>query len=490
LPPLEPGKQEYIGGHGETPVLLVQGPPGTGKSYTTAFAVLARLQGAMTAGQDCRVFLTCKTHHATDVLLEKLVEALENLRTLRAQAPHLFEEFIDPRLLELPCFRVRPRGAVPEGVIALPRKEDLPPGTPKAVRQIDAQRWCVVATPPGGVYGIVKEEWPKALLGHELCDLLVLDEASQMNLPEAVMAALLLKPAGRVIVVGDPRQMPPIIKHDWSNEPRRTFKEYRAFESLFAALQPLGTATIKFNESFRLHRDMAAFLCKEIYRKDGIAYFSQQHRTLAPGAYADPFVAAVLSPEHTLVVVVHDEADSQFRNRFEQALATPLLEALALGHGLGPEHGLGVVVPHRAQRAALQDAIPCLTVRDPQTQVISLSAVDTVERFQGGERDVIVVSATESDREYLQIAGDFLLDPRRLTVALSRAKHKMVLIASRSVFTLFSMDEDTFDNAQLWKNLLRYTCTELLWEGVRDGHGVRVWGNMPAAGSRPADPQM
>ncbi|MGH2391828.1 MAG: DNA helicase, partial [Chloroflexota bacterium] len=66
LPPFEPGKQEYIGGHGETPVLLVQGPPGTGKSYTTAFAVLARLQGAMTAEQDCRVFLTCKTHHATD----------------------------------------------------------------------------------------------------------------------------------------------------------------------------------------------------------------------------------------------------------------------------------------------------------------------------------------------------------------------------------------------------------------------------------------
>ena len=98
--------------------------------------------------------------------------------------------------------------------------------------------------------------------------------------------------------------------------------------------------------------------------------------------------------------------------------------------------------------------------------MISLSAVDTVERFQGGERDVMVVTATESDREYLQIAGDFLLDPRRLTVALSRAKHKMVLIASRSVFTLFSMDEETFTNGQLWKNLLRHTCTELLWEGI------------------------
>jgi hypothetical protein len=145
----------------------------------------------------------------------------------------------------------------------------------------------------------------------------------------------------------------------------------------FAAVQPLGTATIKFSENFRLHRDVAAILCKTIYRADGIAYGSQQHGRPAPGANEDPFVAAVLAPEHTLVVVVHDEADSQLRNSVERALATPLLQAVAVGPGLGPEHGLGEVVPHRAQGAALQEAISCLTVRDPQTQGISLSAVDT-----------------------------------------------------------------------------------------------------------------
>ena len=54
----EIGKREFIGGHGRTPVLLVQGPPGTGKSYSTAFAVFARLQGAMQeddrTGSSCR----------------------------------------------------------------------------------------------------------------------------------------------------------------------------------------------------------------------------------------------------------------------------------------------------------------------------------------------------------------------------------------------------------------------------------------------------
>ena len=44
-------------------------------------------------------------------------------------------------------------------------------------------------------------------------------------------------------------------------------------------------------------------------------------------------------------------------------------------------------------------------------------SVDTVERFQGDERMVIMVSATESDPEYLLQTGNFLMDPRRLTVA-------------------------------------------------------------------------
>jgi hypothetical protein len=169
-------------------------------------------------------------------------------------------------------------------------------------------------------------------------------------------------------------------------------------------------------------------------------------------------------------------------NPFEQALIAPVLAALAdarQGLGLGPERGLGVVVPHRAQRAALQAAVPALAVTDPATGAVARSAVDTVERFQGDERDAILVGATESDRQYLLAAGEFLLDPRRLTVALSRAKRKMVLVASRSVFELFSADEETFAHAQLWKNLLRHTCTIKLWEGDQAGRRVTVWGNAP-----------
>lgn len=317
----------------------------------------------------------------------------------------------------------------------------------------------------------------KDLYGHYLCDCLVLDEASQMNLPEAIMASLPLKTDGQVIVVGDHRQMPPIIKHDWDGEPRRTFKEFQVYQSLFHWLLGMDPPMIKFAESFRLHADMAEFLRREIYVHDGIPFYSQQHRELPPLTPADPFVASLLRPEFPIVTVVHDEAESLVQNPYEQVLITPVLEVLHELYGLDVVHGMGVVVPHRAQRAALQEALPMLTLVDERTGAPLRSAVDTVERFQGDERDVIMVSATESDPQYLLLSSQFLLDPRRLTVALSRAKRKMILVASRSVFTLFSTDEETFANAQLWKNLLRHTCTEKLWEGERDGHRVQVWGN-------------
>ncbi len=146
---------------------------------------------------------------------------------------------------------------------------------------------------------------------------------------------------------------------------------------------------------------------------------------------------------------------------------SPIINALIdpLGHNLGPQTGLGVVVPHRAQRALLRSEFPGLA-----------PAIDTVERYQGGEREVMVVGVTESDPAYIQASGEFLLNPHRAVVALSRAKKKTVVVASRSVFTLHTLDDALFEAACLWKNLRRVACPHQLWQGEVDGHRVTVWG--------------
>jgi hypothetical protein len=476
----EIGKRELIGGHARTPILLVQGPPGTGKSYSTAFAIFARLQDAIQEGRHYRVFLTCKTHAATDVLLKNVLEVREKLRKFRETDPDLFRHHLDDRLLDVPLFRVDPKEPQTDGIVPLVKDAEKAPKQPKNADLILGELWAVVGITPGGTYSMIKKKWSDGIFGHELCDLLVLDEASQMNLPEALMAALPMTSEAPLLVVGDHRQMPPIVKHDWDAEGRRTFGEYQVYASLFDTLrtQPKPPPMIQYAESFRLHEAMAEFLRQEVYRHDGIEYHSKKRAVLPAYSIEDEMIRAVLDPEYPLVVLVHDEAGSQVRNPFEQALIEPILRILAdpSRYDLDAVEGMGVVVPHRTQRAALQQALPELNVIDPISGLPKRSAIDTVERFQGGERTVILVSATESDRAYLLASSDFLLDPRRLTVALSRAKQKMILVASRNIFSAFSPDEEVFLNSQLWKNLLLKACTTMLWEGERAGQRVTAWG--------------
>jgi hypothetical protein len=475
----EQSKRQFISGHTASPVLLVQGPPGTGKSFSTAFALFARIQAAMAGNRDYRIVISCKTHAAIDVLLHNARDVQEELRKMAASRPEIFDRYFDSRLLDVPLFRNRPRGSVQPGITAIPKDEELEKGATRAVDRIESHRWAVLASTPGGVYGLVKDHWDsKSLFGHEFIQAVVLDEASQMSLPEAIMAALPLASDGQLIVVGDHRQMPPIVKNDWSSEPRRTFQEFHTYESLFLTLLSLDPPLMQFAESFRLHADMAEFLREQIYVKDRINFHSNKHDVIDAVDLGDSFISAVLNPEHPLTVVVHDEADSQLSNPYELQLMAPILAELAAPDRLNLDvhDGMGVVVPHRAQRAAFVEQVRAISRRNDEDEVID-SAVDTVERFQGGERTVILIGATESDRDYLLAAGKFLLDPRRLTVALSRAKKKLVLVAARSVFELFSADEETFANAQLWKNLLRQTCTVPLWEGDRHGVHVEVWGN-------------
>jgi hypothetical protein len=484
----EEAKREFIGSHGGAPFLLVQGPPGTGKSYATSWALWARMQGALAAGIEWRALLSCKTHAAVDVLLRNLRGRQEELREIQKEDPALFAKYFDARLLEIPLFRFAPKRAdgwdedgEDRALIPLYAKDGQKErGEERADKLLAKQRNAFVGATPGGVYRMCKDAGK--LWGRVWFHALVIDEASQMGLPEAMMAALALDDGAPLIVVGDPRQMPPIVKHDWQSETRRTFGQFKAFASLYDTIDALdkpmqglegegktvSVPRIRFSESFRLHRDMAAFLRREIYQQDNIRYFSRRTSTvqvLAEQPHDDAFVRAVLRPEFPLVVVLHDEDESVLENPFEARLMAPVLEALSGEDGLGLDasKGLGVVVPHRAQRALMRDA---------------RWNVDTIERFQGDERQAMLFCATESDRSHLQRAGAFLFDPRRLNVALSRAKQKMILVASKSIFTGFSPNEETFANAQLWKNLLHQTCTHLLHEAELENRKVQVWGNV------------
>jgi superfamily I DNA and/or RNA helicase len=355
---------------------------------------------------------------------------------------------------------------VPDGVQAITVYGSREASSAEQWRRLLSEPFVVIGGTPGGLYQIVKQgaargktiDWTK-----EYFDLVIVDEASQMGITEALTAAAFLREDGQFIAIGDHRQMPPILAHAWDQESRRDIKHARPHLSIFEYLGALGFRRVALDRSFRIPAEIAHFLERYIYSKDDIDFRSDNRARLAPITGLSGWVEAALAPDHPLVVIEHNQTGSQRENRFEAWMVERLVRAAREHPQLEGADGIGVVVPHRAQRALLRKLLPDIA-----------DSIDTVERFQGGERELIIVSATVSDREFAMTESDFLLEPRRLTVAISRPKKKLIVIASRAVFDLIPGDLDRYERGALWK-YLRHECkARTLWKGEVSGHRVSV----------------
>ena len=355
---------------------------------------------------------------------------------------------------------------VPEGVEVLLSEGNDEQSASAQWQELLAEPLLIVGGTPGGLYRLIKQgaargrqlDWSE-----EYFDLVVVDEASQMSLAEALTAAAFLREDGQFIAVGDHRQMPPILQHAWDQASRRDLARARPHLSIFAYLIELGFARTALDESFRIPAEVADFLHRHVYAQDGIPFYSQNRQRLPAVEALDGWLKHTLAPEHPIILIEHNEDASQQANVCEALLIEALAQAAVEHLRLDANTGLGIVVPHRAQKALLQARLPHLA-----------EAVDTVERFQGGERELIIVSATVSDLAYAQSESNFLLEPRRLTVAISRPKRKLIVLASRTVFGLIPADLDDYERGALWKHLRHECDTQVLWSGEFGGYELRV----------------
>ncbi|MBK8824690.1 MAG: hypothetical protein IPN58_19395 [Anaerolineales bacterium] len=122
------------------------------------------------------------------------------------------------------------------------------------------------------------------------------------------------------------------------------------------------------------------------------------------------------------------------RSRIEAETVVELVLSLLM-KDVAPEE-IGVVVSYRAQSRLIRSLIRRMVIDEDVTKKL---VVDTVERMQGQEREVILVSfATASPRFAAQMA-DFLFRPQRLNVAVTRARTKLILVGSHLCLTLISL---------------------------------------------------
>jgi DNA replication ATP-dependent helicase Dna2 len=127
---------------------------------------------------------------------------------------------------------------------------------------------------------------------------------------------------------------------------------------------------------------------------------------------------------------------------------------------LAPFKAIGIVTPHRAQEGLIVGKLQHSFSGTGATLAQIRDAVDTVERFQGQQRDVIIASFALGDPDAIADEDKFLLSLRRFNVMASRARAKLIVLVSREVVDHLSNDIDVLRDSQLLKQYVESFCCQ------------------------------
>jgi ATP-dependent RNA/DNA helicase IGHMBP2 len=406
---------------------VIHGPPGTGKTTT----VVELIRQLTRRGQ---LVLACAPSNlGVDNMLEKLVAAGENAIRIGHPArvlPELRAHTLDLLVENHPEVRLAQKLA--REAYALRNKASRytrarpEPGARQSMRQearqmlkesrviIDqvverlldkAQVLCATTT------GLDRD-----FLGGRYFDWCVMDEASQSTEPAAWIPMLR---SGRLVLAGDHFQLPPTVI---SPEAAREGFNVSLLERL---MQQHGTRIARrLNVQYRMHRQIMTFSSLEFYENSLEAHNSVEDHLLRdlPGVLENELTA---SPVHFIDTAgasfdesVEPDGESRLNTQEAELVVRKVLHLLEAG--LQPAQ-IAVIAPYAAQVRLLRER---LNLPDLE--------VDSVDGFQGREKEAVVVSLVRSNSD-----GEigFLADVRRMNVALTRARRKLIVIGDSATVT-------------------------------------------------------
>lgn len=418
--------------------LLIHGPPGTGKT-----SVIAEIVKQLTA-QGQRVLLAAFTNQAVDNMLKRLNrEGFHHY--VRLGHERSVEESIQPYLLKMLV------GETPE---------------PEQVRELLRNSAVVASTT--ATWSSDKYTPPSSAGNDEvmedtglLFDVAIIDEAGQLTVP-AILGALRF--VRRFILVGDEQQLPPLVlskttAQEPSEEQDASTEEatkWKLSESLFSILKRYDeeylqnhsmaiSACVPLRTQYRMNQWISNFSSTVFYNRQLVAHKSVAHRRLAFSRSAQPvtqkdymLLDKILDPTRPLVFV-DVGAETQMAGDIEpktsntEAGAVRAIVGELLERGIA-EQDIGIIAPYRAQVANIRRYLLSSAPEEGWRGLASNSplSVDTVDRFQGGERMVIIMSFATSKEPAAGPRRDFLINPNRLNVALTRAQRKLILVGNLS----------------------------------------------------------
>ena len=266
-------------------------------------------------------------------------------------------------------------------------------------------------------------------------DLSVIDEATQATQPAALIPYL---KANKTILIGDHKQLPPTVVNQ---EAAKNGLSISLFEKLIEIYQEDMSSLLEIQ--YRMNREIMGFSSIYFYNNSLKAAESAADQKLSDLGLkideADCFTAKSLKSEYPLVFLDTKEmranersfeGSNSYDNPVESEIVLDILDR-AIKSSLN-EDDIAVI-------AAYKDQVDLINQHNKFKDV----EIDTVDAFQGREKEMIIFSAVRSND---QNNIGFLRDLRRLNVALSRAKRKMIFIG----------DSSTISKNDAYDKLLKY----------------------------------
>lgn len=417
------------------PLTLIQGPPGTGKTVTSATIVHRLVQRGSSGssgsggGKSRRVLVCAPSNVAVDHLTAKIHATGLKVVRLVAKSRETLASPVDFLTLHNQVRALED----PEITTLMGRRENQDELTAKEEERLKtlwqnrehrllelADVVCCTCTCAGD---------PR--LRSLKFECVLIDESTQATEPVSLIP--IVRGARQLVLVGDHCQLGPVVTCKPAALAGLT-------QSLFERLVLLGVRPVRLQVQYRMHPALSEFPSNTFYEGTLQNGLTVADRTAPQDAFPWP------QPSHPLIFYncpgAREEISSSgtsYINRAEANLCEKIVTQF-LKAEVSPRQ-IGIITPYEGQRAYIVNAM--LRSGPLKQQAYADVEVASVDSFQGREKDYIILSCVRSNDH--QGIG-FLNDPRRLNVAITRARYGIIIIGNSRVLA----------KTPLWYSLLAH----------------------------------
>jgi len=419
---------------------IIWGPPGTGKTDT----LVAFLHSVVREGKQRKILLTGPNYRTVEELAARLALNVGSDTAAVCDFYWVYSRSRDPKAppqagahVDLRSFNINSSEA-----------QDM-------IQSVaDASRTTIIATTAHIVNQVIEQVGSSGSPIDAIFDLVVLDESSQVPVTLALRPLCALRDKGQLVIAGDHLQMPPI----------HSLEPPVGAEYLVSSIQTYLIKRFKVKQqelliNYRSNQDLVEYAKTLGYPPKLVAFNAKKDlyplkslddaiATLPPDIPSTDAYKLLLDPAKRVAALIHDDPISSQANEVEAGLVAGLAycvrhcmaRELDIGSA-GPksafdddsffDFGIGIVTPHKAQKALVIRALLKLFPAADSQKVYD--SVDTVERFQGGERQTIIVSFGVGDTDIIEGEEAFLLQMERTNVAVSRAMAKCIVLMPKAL---------------------------------------------------------